>query len=106
MLPSGAPIYCPACRQWKWNAVLLGYWLDFEPIEICSGCWRLVDVTDVDVNLLHRRKLPGCNEQPKGVCGPCAQSLLRPFLHDKRIRSVGSQECRMVGEGHAPRRKV
>jgi hypothetical protein len=34
--PPESAIYFPACRQWKWNAVLLGYWLDFEPIEVCQ----------------------------------------------------------------------
>jgi hypothetical protein len=37
--PTELPIYCPGCQQWKWNAVLLGYWDDFEPIEVCRECW-------------------------------------------------------------------
>src|SRR5215472_7830504 len=37
--------------------------------------------------------LPGCNEQPNGVCGPIAQSLLRFFLHYERNQGVESHGC-------------
>jgi hypothetical protein len=34
--PTELPIYCPGCRQWKWNAYPCDYWDDFTPIDVCS----------------------------------------------------------------------
>ena len=74
-----------------------------------QGGLAVVDVTDgadVDVNLLHDRKLPGCNEQPNGCVAPALNRCMRSFLHDERNQSVGNHGCRKAVKGHGKPQEV
>ena len=55
-----------------------------------QGGLAVVDVTDgadVDVNLLHDRKLPGCNEQPKGCVAPAPNRFCDFFSTTSETRA-------------------
>ena len=55
-----------------------------------QGGLAVVDVTDgpdVDVNLLHSRKLPGCNEQPKGFVVPALNRFCDLFSTTSETRA-------------------
>jgi hypothetical protein len=61
----------------------------------------VADRADVDVNLLHLSKLPGCDEQPKGYVAALPNRFCDFFSTTSETRASRTTGCRMAQARHA-----